>query len=199
MFFYKIIITLFGSLMIYNLIFVKSYNIINFSQNKKSFEFNYNINNKLEIPYYKYKILKTSILNFMPFIKLHHLVVIENNNTNANKIYTIDFSPINQTSHKTLIKLFFSKNIQSEIRIRSIENTTFDNNKEIITLWNNLNNLTYIESQKLSNNILDEIDDINLKNKIIKIKDYDKYMNLYNHNCQHFAKYVIKNLESNNN
>ena len=139
------------------------------------------------------KILKTSILNFAPFLKLHHIVVISNKNI-SNKIYTVDFSPINQTLPKTLLKLFFSKKVLGEIRIRVFENISFENNSYIIEKWSNLTNLTYNESLELSEKVFNNIDDIDLKNIINKIKFYDNYMNLYKNNCQHFSKYVTRNI-----
>lgn len=208
MIFYKIIFNLLSIIIINNYLIVKSYDILNLSH-FKSVRYKYCINYKIEnfsenswevsqkvieshqpiIPKYKYKILKTSILNFLPFLKLHHIIFI----SSKNKIYSIDFSPINQSSPKTLLKLFFSKKVLAEIRIRVFENISLDNsNYYIIEKWNNLTNLTQIESQELTEKVFSEIDDINLKNIIKKIKLYNIYMNLYNNNCQHFSKYVIK-------
>ena len=221
MIFDKIIFTLFSTIIINNYLFVKPFDIINFSQ-FKSLTCKYCINNKLEnfsanplkdfskvepidlpmivstrhkkiIPKYKYKLLKTSILNFLPFLKLHHIVLI----SSKNKIYSIDFSPINQSSPKTLLKLFFSKKVLAEIRIRVFENISLDDGKYIIEKWANLTNLTYNESQELSEKVFNEIIDDDLKNIIKKIKLYDTYMNLYKNNCQHFSKYVTENIDIN--
>ena len=198
--FYKIIFTLLSAIIINNYISVKSFDIINFSKFKSFDQNKYCINSKLQnfSQYknkrkYEYKILKTSILNFAPFLKLHHIVVISNKNI-TNKIYTIDFSPINQTLPKTLLKLFFSKKVLGEIRIRVFENISLNDSKYIIEKWSNLTNLTYNESSKLSEKVFNEIDDIDLKKIINEIKLYDNYMNLYKNNCQHFSKYVTRNI-----
>ena len=221
MIFDKIIFILFSTIIINNYLFVKPFDIINFLQ-FKSLTCKYCINNQLEnfsanpfkdfskvepidlliivstrqkkiIPKYKYKLLKTSILNFLPFLKLHHIVLI----SSKNKIYSVDFSPINQSSPKTLLKLFFSKKVLAEIRIRVFENISLDNsNYYIIEKWSNLTKLKYNESLELSKTVFNEIDDVDLKNIIKKIKLYNTYMNLYNNNCQHFSKYVIQLLSS---
>jgi hypothetical protein len=205
MFFYKIIFTLLSTIIINNYISVISFDIVNFSKFKLLDQNKYCINSKLQNfsqyknkrkSKYKYKILKTSILNFLPFLKLHHIVVISNKEI-TDKIYTVDFSPINQSYHKTLLKLFFSKKVLAEIRIRVFENISLDDGKYIIEKWANLTNLTYNESQELSEKVFNEIIDDDLKNIIKKIKLYDTYMNLYKNNCQHFSKYVTENIDMN--
>jgi hypothetical protein len=222
MIFYKIIFTIFSTIIINSFVFIKPFYLINFSYSKlfkckhcidniQLFENIYipTIDNfdkslsgknltefikKKNLKKYEYKILKTSILNFLPFLKLHHIVIISDKSSIYNKIYTIDFSPINQTYPTTLLKLFFSKKVRGEIRIRLIENISFNDNIKIINKWNNLNKLSYNESQKISDKIFNEINNIELKYIFKKIKLYDNYMNLYNNNCQHFSKYIIKKL-----
>ena len=48
------------------------------------------------------KVLHTSILNFVPFLKLHHVVVL----WDSKEMSAVDFSPINQPDPRTLLKLF---------------------------------------------------------------------------------------------
>ena len=135
------------------------------------------------------KILKTSILNFAPQLKLHHLVLLEN----KSDLYSIDFSPINQTSQKILLKLLFAHNVPAEIRLRKIENISFYDDKEIIDNWSSMIKNNYEESEELSDFVYNNIDDESIKFFIDKIKFWENQMNLYNHNCQHFSKFVINN------
>jgi hypothetical protein len=132
------------------------------------------------------KILKTSILNFAPQLKLHHLVLLEN----KSDLYSIDFSPINQTSQKILLKLLFAQNVPAEIRLRKIENISFSEEKEIIDNWSSMIKNNYEESEELSDFVYSGIDDESIKSFIDKINYWDKKMNLYNHNCQHFSKFI---------
>lgn len=132
------------------------------------------------------KILKTSILSFTPQLKLHHIVIIEN----KSDLYSIDFSPINQTSQKILLKLLFAQNVPAEIRLRKIENISFYEDEKIIDNWSSKIKTNYEESQELSIDVYNNNEDENIKNFIDKINCWDKKMNLYNHNCQHFSKFV---------
>jgi hypothetical protein len=134
------------------------------------------------------KILKTSILNFAPQLKLHHVVLLENNHD----LYSIDFSPINQTTKKTLLKLLFAQNVPAEIRLRKIENISFYDEENIIDNWSSMIKNNYEESEQLSNEVYKNIYNQSIKNFIYEIKLWNKDMNLYNHNCQHFSKFIEK-------
>ena len=161
-------------------IFINSFNIF------KSTNL-YNINH--------IKILKTPILNFLPQLKLHHIVVIPEYNNKS--IYTIDFSPINQTHTNTLLKLLFAQNIPAEIRIRHIDlskyNLTYNNYNEriLINIWHNSNFQNYLESQLISDQVFKKIKNKNIKKFITNIKTWNTSMNLYTHNCQHFSQYIL--------
>jgi len=142
---------------------------------------------------YNITLLKTSILNFIPILKLHHIVLLYDKK--YNNIYTIDFSPINQSSTKTLLKLLFNKNVNAEIRVRLIKNTTLNDTNEIIEQWNNINNVNYITSQEITNEIYNNIYNNEIKNFIKFIINYynknGNSMNLYNNNCQTFSKFIL--------
>lgn len=134
------------------------------------------------------RILYTSILNFLPQLKLHHILLF----SSRRYFYTVDFSPINQTEMKTLTKLFLGENVPAEIRIRSIKNTQQTDN-DLILQWNHLNeNLTYLESETLTEKTFHQIYDQNIKEKIKQIRNYPKIMNLYHQNCQHFSHSVVQ-------
>jgi hypothetical protein len=134
------------------------------------------------------KVLHTSILNFAPFLKLHHIVVI----WDTKEMYTIDFSPINQPNPTTLLKLFIGKNVPAETRIRRIEKTMFSNDEEIIDNWNNQNTHNAEISELLTNRTFEDIQNKNLKEKIIKMRSWRTTMNLYSQNCQHFSSFTKK-------
>lgn len=150
-----------------------------------------NSNPKLET-----RVLNTAILNFAPSLKLHHIVLLSNK---KNNIYTLDFSPINQSHSSTLLKLLFGRNVPAEIRVRHLHNINFYDDNNIINIWCSLNNVSYIESQKLSDNTIKKINkftDYNLYKLIYYISKSNNTMNLYNYNCQHFSSCVLKSINS---
>ena len=130
----------------------------------------------------KTRVLSTSILHFAPNIKMHHIVLLSNNPCNG--IYILDFSPINQTSSKTLMNLLLAKNVPGEIRLRNIKDFDFfDNDDKIINFWSHM---------KTSDNLA-SINDKEVQERIAYIMEsWKPGMNLYTHNCQHFSKFVQK-------
>jgi len=150
-----------------------------------------NYNPKLET-----RVLNTAILNFAPSLKLHHIVLLSNK---KNNIYTLDFSPLNQSHPTTLLKLLFGQNVPAEIRIRHLYNISFYDDYNIINSWCTLNNVNYIESQKLSDNTIKKINkftDYKLYKLIYHIYKTNNTMNLYNYNCQHFSSRVLNSINS---
>lgn len=113
---------------------------------------------------------------------MHHIVLLSNNPYNG--IYILDFSPINQTSTKTLVNLLLAKNVPGEIRLRNIkEFDFFENDDKIINFWSHM---------KTSDN-LTSINDEEVQQKIAYIMQmWNPRMNLYTHNCQHFSRFVQK-------
>lgn len=121
------------------------------------------------------KILKTPILHFIPQLKLHHVIVIKENDT---LLFAVDFTPINQSDFHTLKKLLLGKNVPAEIRIVPIYNVSFENNNQIILEWEN-------KKEKR----------INLIDFPIFEEWNNKTMNLYNHNCQHFSNFFVSSMQ----
>jgi hypothetical protein len=134
-----------------------------------------------------FRILQSSILHFAPFIKLHHIVLLSDKP--KRHVYTLDFTPINQTSTNTLLKLLFARNVPAEVRLRYIE-TNIDYNETILEKWNIMNNVNEKISAQLSKSVYNNIYDKQLQNIVAKAFSWSPYMNLYNHNCQHFSNYV---------
>ena len=122
-----------------------------------------------------------SILNFLPIVRLHDIIVVPVNNS----ILTIDYTPINQSQPSVLLKLFVGKYLPAEVRIRRMR------------VWN----LTEWYNSPCI--ILDDISDNLMRNKITKVIDnwncIDNSntkkigMNLYKRNCKHFSNFFIKN------
>jgi hypothetical protein len=155
--------------------------------------------------------MTTGILHFIPQLKLHHVVFISNHDDNKNptnknecingkynSIFLVDFTPINQTTSKTLLKLLFAQNVPGEIRIRHLleeKKLSLEENDIIIEIWTQMNNLvkeTNIDSQKLSDLTYNKIHNQDIKNFIGELRKWNTIMNLYNNNCIHFSDFANK-------
>jgi hypothetical protein len=137
------------------------------------------------------KILQTSILHFIPSIKLHHIVLLSDNP--RHHLYTLDFTPINQTQRATLFKMLLGRNVPAEIRLRYII-TNIINTDEIIQQWDNMNKVTPEISFQLTRTVYNKIENAEIKNIIHKSFNWKPYMNMYNHNCQHFSWFLKKRI-----
>ena len=142
-----------------------------------------------------FRVIKSSILHFAPMIKLHHIVSLSDNPEYY--VYTLDFTPINQSHASTLLKMIVT-NIPGEVRLRRIE-TNIENTDMILQKWNNMNNVDTYESKKLTKSVYNEINNIEIKNIIYTSLSWLPYMNLYKHNCQHFSNYVIDKIRNTQN
>jgi hypothetical protein len=154
--------------------------------------------------------LKTAILHFFPSIKLHHIILLSDNPNHH--VYTLDFTPINQTNITTLVKLLLGQNVDAEVRLRYIKmdnegdictgsgscsgSGSCNSNNEIdnafVEKWSSMNNLNEKMSKQLSENTYNDIDNKQLQHIIKSSFLWHEYMNLYYHNCQHFSKYIYK-------
>lgn len=132
-------------------------------------------------------ILHTSILRITPFIKLHHIVLLSDNP--IKHVYTLDFTPINQSYTSTLLKMAFGNNVPGHVRLRYIK-TNIENKEMIIQNWDAMNKVNEDSSVKLSKSVYNTIYNKEIKTIIDKSFKWLPYMNLYNHNCQHFSHYV---------
>jgi len=133
------------------------------------------------------RIIHSSILHFVPSIKLHHIVLLTDKPKNY--VYTLDFTPINQTYPSTLLKMILAQNVPGEVRLRYID-SNIENNETIIQEWHNMNKVGHDDSSKLSKSIHSKISNKQLQNIINVAFKWEPYMNLYKHNCQHFSHYV---------
>jgi hypothetical protein len=157
--------------------------------------------NNIETPEsLKIRIVHTSVLHFIPQLKMHHIILIPNTQeslyqTNQNvykNVYVIDFSPINQSHPAILLKLLFAINVPGEIRIRRIRlnKSICYTDDQIVNIWYDVAAQNYTESKKISNTVFSNIRNLQIKKFITKIKEWNSVMNLYTHNCQHFSKYA---------
>jgi len=148
---------------------------------------------------FRMRILQTPIFHFLPDLKLHHIVVLENKNENENiekGVYTVDFTPIHQSHLKTQLKLLLSYNVPAEVRLRRIDNVNFNETDEIVSEWNSMNERNEYQSEKLSHKTYDRIHNSEIKSFISLAKKWDKSMNVYTHNCQHFSSYAKRIYDS---
>lgn len=135
-------------------------------------------------------ILHTSILPFCPYIKLHDIVVVSTPHV-KNRLYLVDFSPINQ-SPRGLLSLFLGKNVSAEVRIRHVENITLDQDALIIEKWCDINNNAGKEkSQELSDFIFHNITDESTRAYIENARRQTRSMNMYRYNCKHFSNSIM--------
>jgi hypothetical protein len=153
-----------------------------------------------------FRILKTAILHFLPSIKLHHIILLSENP--SHHVYTLDFTPINQTNITTLVKLLLGQNVDAEVRLRYIKmdngsdicsgnsNNEIDNeiDNAFVDKWDSINKLNEKTSKQLTKNTYNniDIDNTQLQDIIKSSFLWPEYMNLYYHNCQHFSKYIYK-------
>ena len=138
-----------------------------------------------------FRIIQSSALHFLPIIKLHHIVLLTDNPKKY--VYTLDFTPINQTQSGTLLKLLFAQNVTGEVRLRYIE-TNIENNDFIIQKWSDMNKIDEHESFQLTKKVYNKIYNKKIHNIVTTSFLWLHYMNLYDHNCQHFSRYVKKNI-----
>jgi len=134
-----------------------------------------------------FRILQSAVVHFAPSIKLHHIVLLSDKS--KQHVYTLDFTPINQTHRATLLKLLLGRNVPAEVRLRYIE-TNIEYNETILENWNIMNNVNEYSSAQLSKRVYNNIYNKQIKNIVNKAFAWSPYMNLYKHNCQHFSHYV---------
>ena len=144
------------------------------------------------------KVLKGAIFNFLPnYFKEHHIVIVSTDKPSSflysPRVYTLDYSPINQSHPKTWLKLAIGNDVPGEVRIREIPTVTINEEDKIFEEWIRLINSTmfsYEKSQQMSDFVISDIKSEKLKSFFNKILEWKTPMNLYTHNCQHFSRFV---------
>ena len=164
---------------------------------------------KINCKKFNLDIINTHIIEQIPIIKLHHIVIL----SQSDEFYTLDFTPIGNLSIKRSFNLLSGKNVPGEIRLRKItnlNNNAMNKQKKckkykfflenyIINEFKTLNPEDYIESNRLSNITFNNIKNNDIKEFIKSYMVINKSMNLYTNNCQHFSKIVYNNYKKNYN
>ena len=119
----------------------------------------------------------SAIVNFLPNLKLHDVVIIYSNKKNG--IFTIDFTP-NQDNTNMLINFLLGQNVPAHIRIRKLNSWDLEK-------WYKIKPIS-----------INQIYDYKLRKNFLNIQKNwkNKEMNLYEYNCKHFSNFVINYLSS---
>jgi len=161
------------------------------------------------------RIVKSAVLNFAPWLELHHVVFITPN-TQSKGLFAIDFTPVNQEDISTVIKLIKGQTVPAEIRIKYIQGSNIkDNEEKIKKEWscmqlflpngnsdgNSDSNQVKTTNVDAKPNIYEDpliVSDFNnheelaLMHKTIEriYRRWNTRMNFYTHNCIHFSYFV---------
>ena len=128
-----------------------------------------------------------AILNILPSLRVHDIVVVPDNDA----ILTIDYTPINQGHPNVLLKLFMGKYVPAEVRIRRMRvwNLTEWYHTPCISIDDIHNNVS-------RNKIIKVVNNWNHMGMDMEMENSNKIgMNLYKRNCKHFSNFVIKNFD----
>jgi hypothetical protein len=134
-----------------------------------------------------YKIMKTSVVGCLPALKMHHVVIVEE----EKKKYAIDFG------HKgrhwtTKLKLLLGQSVPGEVRVRCLqEDEDEDEDEEWMQLTQGQDEDT---SQQMTLEVVAGIRDARLRTVLQDAMKKNDEMNLYTNNCQHFSWNFIANL-----
>lgn len=160
--------------------------------------------NTLARPNSLFRIVSSPVLNFAPWLELHHVVVIGEPNSNLH--CAIDFSPVNQTSPHVLSLLLQGHYVPAELRVRWFE---VDNKKLLaqgkkfdheISQHYFLSSSSQIDEGDMTPLHLIDVTNKQLPRHILSLVNdirtnwYGDEMNLYVHNCQHFSFFVFNQL-----
>lgn len=135
---------------------------------------------------YRIHVLETPILDFLPNLKLHHVVILEKDN----RVYAVDFTPTGKRDFKTVARLLLGFSEPAEIRFLPITNVDFADKKALIKKWENIRDIKPGKYAKL---------DKNKKEIVNLLKDWkNDSVNMYCHNCQHFSHFVKRKVFTKN-
>lgn len=132
----------------------------------------------------QYRIINTPVIWNIECLNFHHIVILSNRNKD---LYTVDFTPIEQTSIKSKIELLFNKYVPGEVRIRHIKGVDFTDDTSIIESWKK-------DTIMDSNRVYRAIRDKEIRGIMKRALEWPEHMNMYTHNCQHFSGFVISEL-----
>jgi len=136
-------------------------------------------------------------------LELHHIVVLKDKTIEGGGAYTIDFSPVNQTSPVTLLKMLMGQNVLGTVRTRYIPEMYLNPNEIKNNILCNDFHCFFVEPTKPTSFLFDEEDATpiiiggkrsgTIESILYKIKStWNPSMNLFWRNCQHFSAFAKK-------
>jgi len=145
---------------------------------------------------YQFNLIGSPIFHFIPFVKLHHIIMVKKGKDGPNiinwptdkfrDVYMIDYVPKDSiVDARVCLKLLMGKNITGEYRALHFKHLS---RKNLIDEWHKrtLTDTSYKRTLRRLGS-----------KEICKILDgWSSPFNLYNHNCRHFSNYFIKNIEN---
>jgi len=132
------------------------------------------------------KIIHKPIYESMDICNAHHVVLLkktpfEDHQTEYNDLYAVDFSPNNDiTKWNVALHILLGKKVKGKIQVFYVDKC--DSSTFIQTILDDPEKLTSVDSIK----------DFDL-DIYRKIQDWDPSFQLYQHNCQHFSRYIVYN------
>jgi len=130
------------------------------------------------------KIIYTPVYDSMNICNAHHVVLLkttpfEDNQIEYKELYAVDFSPDEDiTKLDVALYIFLGKKIKGKIQVFFVDKCDSSTAAQTI-----LDNPHYMLTT------LDSIKDIDIAT-YNRIQDWDPLFQLYNHNCQHFARHI---------
>lgn len=144
-----------------------------------------------------FKVVSSKVLNFIPWLELHHIVFLSTSAQSSNCVFAVDFTPIDQTLPETITSLLKGEWVKGEIRVRYLQNASFKDMKSLKEQWSCLQYLTNKEPTSSIVNISEfhsnDSENLRVLNVIKRItRTWRLDMNFYSHNCQHFSDHAKK-------
>ncbi len=167
-------------------------------------EYGYGIKKTFDKPInpIKLSIIPTAVLNFAPWLELHHIIAVLPNrkdNSLPRGVFALDFTPIDQGNPNTILKLLAGKNVPAEVRVRYIHSVVpIQVNEKIKETWGQICTIyNPLQSKEITElTLTDPIEEEDMKyiQKVVeriskKWGGINPKMNFYNRNCQHFSKF----------
>jgi hypothetical protein len=142
-----------------------------------------------------FKVVSSKVLNFIPWLELHHVVFLSPSVQSSTSVFAVDFTPIDQTRPETITSLLKGQWVKGEIRVRYLENASLKDMKRLKEQWSCLQHLTNKESASSIISISEFQSNDTEKMKVLNVikrmaRTWKSDMNFYSHNCQHFSDYA---------
>lgn len=141
----------------------------------------------------------TSDKQFAPWLKLHHIVFIGTNDQ-KDGVYAVDFTPLDQSNMKTILKLLRGENVPAEVRVRYFDSANLAMKDEVTKEWSCMNLFIGEDERKSKAATMEALrwtsprtnneEHARVRKTIERIMSkWSVSMNFYTHNCQHFSAF----------